>query len=175
MWQSCQTDSQLAPESQKAPLSATLDSLSLHILIFKDESIMELWGADKGKEKKRLSNFKLENTFHWPLGIFKMNLTDKESIHFIFPNEFYREKAHLNISNYTPYFYKLEPALSKSDLKLLKGYLIDSNEAMVLICPNDIRLKNKFNPQINGPIWLPELYSLLELHLKDYPTEKLTY
>ena len=183
-------EQRLKPYFAKSSLAYPPKNLAL--LAFKQEKLLELWTDENGK-KKFITSYKIqaasghlgpklrEGDRQVPEGIYKISgLNPNSSYHLSmklnYPNEYDLKYAQQEGRNEpgTNIFIHGDSAsigcLAMGDIVIEELFIlvheVGRKNVTVIISPYDFRNKAKQN--IDGPVWLPELYSNIRLQLKGY-------
>ena len=183
-------EQRLKPYFAKSSLAYPPKNLAL--LAFKQEKLLELWTDENGK-KKFIISYKIqaasghsgpklrEGDRQVPEGMYKISgLNPNSSYHLSmklnYPNEYDLKYAQQEGRNEpgTNIFIHGDSAsigcLAMGDIVIEELFIlvheVGRKNVTVIISPYDFRNKAKQN--IDGPVWLPELYSNIRLQLKGY-------
>ncbi len=169
---SCGADKEVADHTVPISNSNNANTLSIDLLIFKSEKELDVWQKAGNGQMNQVGSIQLSKRLNWPIGLFDWSIEDESSIHLVFPSSFYRKKLKIEaISNKRDsYHTELNEALSEKELNYLLSLLGNGSLGKLLILPNKPDKNGYLKPQLHGPHWSAELYALLELELKNYPT-----
>ncbi len=148
---------------------------NIDLLIFKKEMKLELWRTDS-LCKERISRLDLQKKAFYPIGIYGLLSKNGEWLPNIEENKALRKGLQLNRKSFPknlPLAYEekqtdLLSLLAVEDTAHVGRQLKEAKSAQILVLPSDSRTGKPFEGRLNGEPWFPELYSSLELWIKDF-------
>lgn len=152
----------------------SIDRITVDVLIFKKEKKVELWERKTNNELLFIKDLELMNEKRLLLGIF---VSTSGKMELKLPGTSYQNKIKvysnpldhdlLDFSARTLPIIDIISAKEKTKTPdLFSNYHLDQ----VIVFPNDARSSGKFDPCINCPHWMVEIYGSLEWYIKNYPT-----
>lgn len=168
----CQNDS--SKNEWEGKISPEETSL-LHLLIFKKENKLELWGTGKDSKIFPIKTFTSVFAEETPIGIFLLKQNKSPHLILDFPNDIYGaqigneafEDIHF-LDKITGTTNRQSIVFNKKELNELKKLLHPKIKTQAFVFPNDMRTDGTFNACFGCPHQMAELYSSLELHLKQF-------
>jgi len=147
----------------------------LHLLFFKKEQKVELWATNSKNEFSLIKSYPSVHCGQTPIGIFHLNINNIPLLVLEPPNEFYGEKIGEEQFEEIYIVKKLEKNTNQqsiifpeSDLNELLSIIKKDSKTRTFIFPNDLRKDGSFEACFGCPHRMAELYSSLELHLKQF-------
>lgn len=176
---SCETDSSKLPPSKNIDQDETA---MLYFLLFKKEKKIELWKTNQDFEHILIADYPVLECSQTPIGIFNTNYEVGDKIQIDYPNSFYSKKVS-DTSNQKkqPIFINSEFTgkndhqsilVTKPTLAMLQDALDTNVKTRSFVFPNDTREGGQFEPCFGCPHYIGEMYSSLELHLKNFSNNK---
>ena len=181
LFQSCEPDITTLPPSKNINQD---DTAMLFFLLFKKEKKIELWKTNQNFEHILIANYPVLECGQTPIGIFNTfyNEGEGEKIHIDYPNSFYSKKAMNRTDVKDPKIFINSEFIGKNDyqsilvtkpiLAMLKDALSTNVKTRSFVFPNDTRKGGEFEPCFGCPHYIGEMYSSLELHLKNFAENK---
>lgn len=169
---SCQNNpSDNKSEGDKLPEDIEL----LHLLFFKKEQKVELWGTNSKNEFSLIKSYTSVRCDKTPIGIFHLNIENIPLLILETPNEFYGEKIGEDQFEEIYIVKKIGKNTNEqsiifpeNDLDHLLNYIKKDSKTRTFVFPNDLRKDGSFEACFGCPHRMAELYSSLELHLKQF-------
>ena len=168
----CQTDN--SSNEWQGKISPEKISL-LHLLIFKKESKLELWATGKDSKIFPIRTFNSVFAEETPIGIFLLNQSKLPQLILDFPNDIYGAQIGneafeeiLFLDKITGTTNRQSVVFNKKELNELKEIIHPKIKTQTFVFPNDMRIDGTFNACFGCPHQMAELYSSLELHLKQF-------
>lgn len=147
----------------------------LHLLFFKKEKKVELWATNSKNEFSLVKLYNSVRCGQTPIGIFHLNIDHIPLLVLETPNEFYGEKIGEEQFEEIYVVNKLREntntqsiVIQEKDLKELLSFLKKDSKTRTFVFPNDLRKDGSFEACFGCPHRMAELYSSLELHLKQF-------
>jgi hypothetical protein len=147
----------------------------LHLLFFKKEQKVELWATNSKNEFSLVKLYNSVRCGQTPIGIFHLNIDNIPLLVLETPNEFYGEKIGEEQFEEIYMVNKLKENINNqsiiiqdNDLKELLSFLKKDSKTRTFVFPNDLRIDGSFEACFGCPHRMAELYSSLELHLKQF-------
>lgn len=167
---SCGVDNKEVNDSKVKTDSNYSNALTIDLLIFKNEQVLEVWQNETGGIRKKLSSFQLEKHKNWPYGVFDWTMEPETGIQLIFPSPFYQQKIEIeSISHFLNFYNRtIKTELSEANFNELLSLHQGKRLGKLLIFPNKPDSDGHLRPKLNAPHWMAELYALLELELINY-------
>ena len=169
---SCQNN---PSESNSEGVKLSEDIELLHLLFFKKEQKVELWATNSKNEFSLIKSYPSVHCDQTPIGIFHLNINNIPLLVLEPPNEFYGEKIGEEQFEDIYIVKKLGKNTNQqsiifpeSDLNELLSIIKKDSKTRTFIFPNDLRKDGSFEACFGCPHRMAELYSSLELHLKQF-------
>ena len=169
---SCQNNSSDG-NSEDGKLSEDIELL--HLLFFKKEQKVELWGTNTTNEFSLIKSYSSVRCDQTPIGIFHLNIDNIPLLVLETPNEFYGEKIGEEQFEEIYIVKKMEKNTNQqsiifpeNDLQELLSLIKKDSKTRTFVFPNDLRKDGSFEACFGCPHRMAELYSSLELHLKQF-------
>ena len=167
----CQSDS-----SKNKEAAIPFDKIKLlHLLFFKKEQRLELWATDPNSDIFFLKSYKSVRCENTPIGIFQLNMDNIPLLVLEPPNEYYGREMMSNqfedifiLGKITEETNRQSIVTSSENMESILKYLQPKVKTRALVFPNDIRSGGAFEACFGCPHRVAELYSSLELHLKQF-------
>lgn len=147
----------------------------MHLLFFKKEKKVELWATNSNNEFSLVKSYNSVRCNQTPIGIFHLNIDPIPLLVLETPNEFYGEKIGEDqfeeiyiVNNLKEDSNSQSIVIQEKDLKELLSFLKKDNKTRTFVFPNDLRKEGSFEACFGCPHRMAELYSSLELHLKQF-------
>ena len=163
---SCGTEQEVSEQVVLSSPPTIVDTLSLDLLIFKSENVLEVWQNTDNQFK----TFQLINDVNYPIGLFEWKFNQNASNKLVFSSPFYLKKRKITaIPNQATFpMIQLDKALEQEDFEHLLTLLGQHQSGKLLIFPNKPSKNEAFRSTLNSAHWTPELHAFLELELKKY-------
>ena len=177
----CLSLSSCQPESTSAAKKNNLeveDVSILHLLFFKKEQKLEFWVTKNDSKIKFLKSYTAVSCENTPIGIYQLEFEDQGNLLLEPPNDYYDEKMGINELNEI-YILSIKDknqnresiVIKEKDLRELKKVLPKNTKTQAYVFPNDLRMDGVFEACFGCPHRIAELYSSLELHLRNFGSE----
>jgi hypothetical protein len=147
----------------------------LNLLFFKKEQKVELWATNSKNEYSLIKPYPSVRCDQTPIGIFHLNIDNIPLLVLETPNEFYGEKIGKKQFEDIYIVKKLKKNTNQqsiifpeSDLNELLSIIKKYSKTRTFVFPNDLRKDGSFEACFGCPHRMAELYSSLELHLKQF-------
>ncbi|MFK7808175.1 MAG: hypothetical protein AB8F74_10285 [Saprospiraceae bacterium] len=137
------------------------------VLLYKKEKRLETWDIDTLGNTKRHTSQILEME-DLPLGLFPISSKDDLLYANFKTNKLLRKTIENETGTDATFQNDLLSLLSLEKTEDLNQLLQNSKVKEIAILPNDIYVDGSFQPSMNGPVWMPELYASLEIWMKDF-------
>lgn len=156
----------------------TEDIELLHFLFFKKEQKAELWATNSKNELSLLKSYFSVHCEQTPIGIFNLNIDNIPLLVLETPNDFYGEKIGQEQFEEIYIVDKLRKNTNRQSIIFPENSLNDllhfikkDRKTRIFVFPNDLRKDGSFEACFGCPHRMAELYSSLELHLKQFLVE----
>jgi len=147
----------------------------LHLLFFKKEQKAELWATNSKNKFSLIKSYSSIRCDQTPIGIFNLNMDNIPLLVLETPNEFYGEKIGEKQFEEIYIAKKLDKSITQqsiifpeSSLDELLIFIKKNIKMRTFVFPNDLRKDGSFEACFGCPHRMAELYSSLELHLKQF-------
>ena len=169
---SCQN----SPSESNSESGKLLEDVELlHLLFFKKEQKVELWATNSKNEFSLIRSYSSVRCDQTPIGIFHLNIDNIPLLVLETPNDFYGEKIGEEQFEEIYIVKKLREntnqqsiIIPESDLNELLNFIKKDSKTRTFVFPNDLRKDGSFEACFGCPHRMAELYSSLELHLKQF-------
>ncbi len=150
-----------------------------YLLFFKKESKMELWATDSNSDFFKIKSYSGVSSENTPIGIFQLNSVEPGIYILESPNDFYGETLGENLFEDIFILDELNETTNRQSIitssenyKDFISILKSEIKSKALVFPNDIRDGDTFVPCFGCPHRMAELYSSLELHIKQFTVKE---
>lgn len=147
----------------------------LHFLFFKKEQKAELWATNSKNEFSFIKSYSPVHCEETPIGIFNLNTDNIPLLVLETPNDYYGEKIGQEQFEEIYIVDKLGKNTNQQSIIFPKNNLNDvlnfikkDRKTRTFVFPNDLRKDGNFEACFGCPHRMAELYSSLELHLKQF-------
>ncbi len=151
------------------------DIVLLHLLFFKKEQKVELWATNSMNEFSLINSYGSVRCDETPIGIFHLNIDNIPLLVLETPNEFYGEKIGEEqfeeiyiVNKMRENTNRQSIIIKENDLNELLSLIKKDSKTRTFVFPNDLRTDGSFKACFGCPHRMAELYSSLELHLKQF-------
>ena len=151
----------------------------LHFLFFKKEQKAELWATNSKNEFSFIKSYSSVRCDQTPIGIFNLNIDNIPLLVLETPNDFYGEKIGKKQFEEIFIVNKLEKNINQQSIIFpensfndLLSFVKKDRKTRTFVFPNDLRKDGSFEACFGCPHRIAELYSSLELHLKQFTKQK---
>lgn len=164
------------PTKKRSAEKILSDDLELmHLLFFKKEQKVELWAINSKNEFSIIKSYGSVRCDQTPIGIFNLNVDHIPLLMLETPNEFYGQKIGEEQFEEIYIVNKMREntnqqsiIIRENDLKELLSFIKRDSKTRTFVFPNDLRKDGSFEACFSCPHRMAELYSSLELHLKQF-------
>lgn len=147
----------------------------IHLLFFKNEQKVELWATNSKNEFSLIKSYNSVRCDQTPIGIFHLNIDKIPLLILETPNDFYGKKIGEEQFEEIYIVNKLGEntnqqsiVIRENDLDDLLSFIKKDSKTRTFVFPNDLRKDGSFEACFGCPHRMAELYSSLELHLKQF-------
>jgi hypothetical protein len=162
-------------ENKSTEVTLSDDIELMHLLFFKKEQKVELWATNSNHEFSLIKSYGSLRCDQTPIGIFQLNINHNPLLVLEKPNEFYGkeigkeqfEEIYL-VNKMRGNTNRQSIIFRENDLEELLNFLQNDSTIRTFIFPNDLRKDGSFEACFSCPHRMAELYSSLELHLKQF-------
>lgn len=147
----------------------------IYLLFFKNEQKLELWGTNSKNEFSLIKTYNSVRCDQTPIGIFHLNIKNIPLLVLEPPNDFYGEKIGEEqfeeiyiVSKFSSNTNQQSIIIQEDNLKETLSFIKKDSKTRTFVFPNDLRKDGSFEACFGCPHRMAELYSSLELHLKQF-------
>ena len=151
------------------------DTKLLQILFFKKEQKVELWSTNSVNKFTLVKSYLNVRCNKTPIGIFHLNIENTPLLVLKTPYDFFGKKSEKKQFEDIYIVNKLRKntnqqsiIFSENDLIELLSFIKNNRKPEVFVFPNDLRQDGSFEACFGCPHRMAELYSSLELHLRQF-------